>query len=89
MGNDDEAWKALCAFARNPVRSGDPREPWDVTTTPPKPKSTRKRRMTLARAMKQADRAGVKVGSVVMKPDGVTLELGEASNQPNPWDSVQ
>ena len=53
---NNEAWAAFCAFARNPFPDDD-REPWEVITTRPKPKPTRKRRMTLARAMKQANRA--------------------------------
>ena len=85
-----EAWAAFCAFARNPYPDDD-RERWDIVTTPrPKIKS-RKRRMTLGRAMKQANRAGVAVQSVTVKSDGVELQLGEAvtPDQANPWDSVQ
>jgi hypothetical protein len=87
MGNDD-AWRALCAFVKHPYPADD-REPWDIVTTRPKPRKTRKRRMTLARALKQADKAGVAVSSAVVKTDGVVLELGETSTQPNPWDKVQ
>jgi hypothetical protein len=87
-GNDD-AWQALCAFVRHPYRQSDLDEPWDIITTKPKSKQTRKRRMTVARAMKQATRAGVSVRNVVVKPDGVELQLGEAVETPNPWDSVQ
>ena len=85
----NEAWKAFCAFSRNPYPDDD-REPWDVVTTPrPKIKS-RKRRMTLARAMKQAKRAGLSVSEATVTSNGITLQLGEATpDQANPWDAVQ
>jgi hypothetical protein len=86
---NDDAWKAFCDFTKHPERHGDPREPWEIATTKPKPKQTRQRKMTLVRALKQADKAGVKVGSATVKPDGVMLELGETPDPPNPWDSVQ
>jgi hypothetical protein len=86
---NDDAWKALCDFAKHPERHGDPREPWEIVTTKPKPKQTRKHRVTLARALRQADRAGVSVSSATVKPDGVVLELGETPDQSNPWDNVQ
>jgi hypothetical protein len=91
MGHDDDdSWRALCAFAKNPHGADDPREPWEFVTTRPKPKQTRKRKMTLARALRQADKAGVAVRNAVVKPDGVELQLsGETPDQPNPWDSVQ
>ena len=88
----DEAWKAFCLFSRNPHRDRDPREPWDVVTTPRPKIKTRKRRMTLARAMKQANRAGVAVQSVTVKSDGVELQLGEAAtpdHEVNEWDVVK
>jgi hypothetical protein len=89
MGSTDDAWRALCAFVKHPYPADD-REPWDIVTTKPKKKQTRKRKMTLARALKQATKAGVAVSNVVVKPDGVELQLGETSNtQPNPWDKVQ
>ncbi|WP_283807437.1 hypothetical protein [Bradyrhizobium jicamae] len=44
----------------------------------------------MARALRQANKAGVSVSSAMVKPDGVVLELGETTpDQPNPWDSVQ
>jgi hypothetical protein len=54
------------------------------------PKPSRKRRITISRAMKQAAEAGLTVKGVVVKPDGaVELQLNEAaSDQPNPWDSI-
>jgi hypothetical protein len=89
MTDKPNPWGAFCAFSRNPYPDDD-REPWDVVTTPrPKIKS-RERQMTLARAMKQAKRAGVAVQSVTVKSDGVELQLGDATpDQANPWDSVQ
>jgi hypothetical protein len=57
--------------------------------TPPKPKKPRKRHMTVARALKQAAKAGLAVNNVVVKPDGVELRLNEAApDQPNPWHSI-
>jgi hypothetical protein len=75
-------------FCQTP-RQGDPREPWELVTTKPKPKQTRKRKVTLARALQQAGKAGVSISSATVKPDGVMLELGETPDQPNPWDGVQ
>ena len=88
MSNDD-AWRALCTFARHPYLQSDLDEPWDIITTKPKPKQTRKRTITLARAMKQATKAGVSVRNAMLKPDGVELQLGEPVETTNPWDSVQ
>jgi hypothetical protein len=91
MNND--AWAALCAFARHPERSADPRERWEFTTTP-KPKA-RKRKMTLVRAIRQAAKAGVAIRSAMLTPEGVELQLipGDhfeaAPDKPNPWDTVQ
>ena len=57
--------------------------------SPYKPKKPRKRHMTVARAMKQAAKAGLTVNNVVVKPDGVELRLNEAApDQPNPWHSI-
>jgi hypothetical protein len=101
MGNDeDDAWRAFCDFVKHPHphRDADPREPWEVITRPakPKPKQTRKRKVTLTRALKQADKAGVLVSGATVKPDGsVALELGNKSNGAslnddlNEWDSVK
>jgi hypothetical protein len=99
MGNnkhDSPGWRALCAFAKNPnayLYPDDP-EPWEVITTKPptkKLKRTRQRQLTLDRAMRQANKAGVAVKSATLTPDGVKLDLGDQANsdQPNPWDSVQ
>lgn len=92
MGKGNDGWQALCAFVRHPYPDDD-REPWDIITTRPKPKQTRKRRMTLARALRQADKAGVSVSNVVVKPEGVELQLGETPpsnghDQVNEWDEV-
>jgi hypothetical protein len=91
----DDAWNGLCDFVKHPQRYADPREPWEVITTPRKTRLTRKRRVTVARAMKQAVKAGVSVRDVIVKSDGsVELQLG---NQPpqnveadtaNEWDEV-
>jgi hypothetical protein len=88
----NQAWKALCEFVKHPYPvDHDPREPWEVTTTPPRPKTkTRNRKMTLARAMKQATKAGLAVASATVKPDGIELELGgrPTSQEVNEWDAV-
>jgi hypothetical protein len=53
------------------------------------PKPSRKRRMTVSRAMKQAAEAGLTVKGVVVKPDGaVELQLDAAPDQPNSWHSI-
>jgi hypothetical protein len=85
----DNPWTALCNFVKHPYPADD-RERWDIITTKPKPKQTRRRKMTLARAMKQATKAGVSVRQVMVKPEGVELQLGETVEiTPNEWDSVQ
>jgi hypothetical protein len=90
----DDPWRAFCLFARDPWRYTTPSDflaPWDVVTTTRK-KPTRKRKMTLDRAMKAASRAGVNVNCAVMAQDGsVRLELGDTNNghDVNEWDSVQ
>jgi hypothetical protein len=97
MGSNDTAWQNLIKFVENgciPDRDLDPRERWDIETYPPKPKRTRKRRMTLARAMRQASEADVAVSGVTVNADGsVTMMLGEAANGPgnglNEWDTVR
>jgi hypothetical protein len=65
-----------------------------VNITPPKPKRTRKRRMTLARAKRQADEAGLSVSAATYNEDGsLTLMFGKPGNGPceesNEWDTVQ
>ena len=82
--HDNDAWTALCAFAKDPERRGDYREPWEVPT------ARRKRKVSLARAMKQADKAGLSVTAATLTADGVELHWSEASaNTSNEWDSVQ
>jgi hypothetical protein len=92
MGKSETAWQAFCNFAKDPNYYKDPREAWEIADTlkPPK-KQTRKRKMTLGRAMKQANKAGVAVnGATITADGGVKLELGEASQiEVNPWDHVQ
>lgn len=85
-----DPWGALCAYAEFPYPNDD-REPWDVICTPRKKIRTRQRKVTLARALKQADQAGVAIRNATVTPNGIELQLGEATseNQPNPWDSVQ
>ncbi|MCK1715120.1 MULTISPECIES: hypothetical protein [unclassified Bradyrhizobium] len=73
MSGDDTAWQALIRFVANGCisdRDLESREPWDIETYPPRPKRTRKRRMTLSRAMRQASEAGIAVGSVTINTDG-------------------
>ena len=102
--DEDAAWRGVCDYYKaNPIigrsdyfpRSdyfADPREPWEIPLTPrAKP---RQRKMTVARAMKQAAKAGVAVRSATVKADGgVELQLGQSSQnekiEANPWDSVQ
>jgi hypothetical protein len=91
----DDGWKALCEFVRHPTRYREPDlEPWDVVPRPPKAKS-RKRRVTLARALRQAERADVPVRAATVRPDGsVALELGKSVTEnsvtdANEWDSVK
>jgi hypothetical protein len=91
----DDPWTALCDFVKHPQCYADPREPWEVITTPRKTRLTRKRRVTVARAMKQAAKAGVSVRDVIVKSDGsVALQLGEPvsanveADITNEWDEV-
>jgi hypothetical protein len=80
------SWAALCDF----VKTGpgdDTREPWEIVTSPAKPK--RRRKVTVDRAMRQAAKAGLSVSSATITADGgVELRIGEPQ-QPNPWDGVQ
>jgi hypothetical protein len=86
--DEDAAWRAFCDFSEN-MFCGDPREPWEVPPlSPPKPK-TRRRKMTVQQAMKQATKAGLAVQGVIVKADGVELQLSEAVETVNPWDQVQ
>jgi hypothetical protein len=84
----DDAWRALIDFAAGSPPTDD-REPWDVSTSPPKKK--RRRKVSLSRALAQANRAGVEVKAATLTPEGgVTIEIGEAdATKPNSWDDVQ
>jgi hypothetical protein len=90
--DDNAAWRAMVAFSKDPTAEVDPRESWEIHTVKPKQKQTRRRKMTLDRALKQASKAGVKVGTATVKPDGVVLELGGKppidDDEPNEWDAV-
>lgn len=51
---------------------------------------TRKRRVTIDRAMRQAAKAGVSVSAATITADGgVTLSLGEGQADRNEWDDVR
>jgi hypothetical protein len=95
----DEAWRAFCEFVKHPYPDRLDREPWEIHTAPRKAKPIRKRKVTLARAMKQASKAGVSISGATVKPEGsVALELGHAPNGStgstsndgdfNEWDEV-
>jgi hypothetical protein len=65
-----------------------------VNITLPKPKRTRKRRMTLARAKRQADEAGLPVSAAKYDEDGsLWVIFGEPAiglrDKDNEWDTVQ
>ncbi|WP_441232574.1 hypothetical protein [Bradyrhizobium sp. 1200_D9_N1_1] len=80
MDGRDDAWRAFIEFSKRGFVPGDDRERWDIETFPPKQKRTRKRRMTLARAMQQANDAGVAVSSATVNADGsVTLTFGKSA----------
>ena len=87
----DTAYRAFMKGV--PVRGGPSEvEPWDQETHPPKKQPIkRKCKVTIDRAMKQANQAGLSVSSATVTAEGgVKLELGETSNgQHNPWDDVQ
>ena len=93
--SNDAAWRAMCAFAKNPIAHGDPPllEPWEVTTRPAKPKiKTRKRWVTLHRAVRQASKAGVAISGATINGDGsATLQFSDEQQpqQENPWDAVR
>lgn len=91
MGKSETPWQALCNFAADPNYYKDPRETWEIleTTKPPAKKRSRKRKMTLDRAMRQVDKAGLRIASATLTPEGVKLELGEVDQTANPWDSIQ
>lgn len=94
MDSSDDAWRAFIDFSKRGFIPDDPRERWEIETFPPKQKRTRKRRMTLARAMRQAREAGVAVSGATVNADGsVTLTFGEAVSQSknaasSEWDEV-
>jgi hypothetical protein len=86
-------WTAFCAFGKHPYRYADLDEPWDIVTTPRPQIKTRKSQMTLARALKRADKAGVTFRNAVVEPEGVELQLGETPpgnghDQVDEWDEV-
>jgi hypothetical protein len=97
---NSEEWKACVEFIKKPIPLYHQR-PWPTPpispfAIKPKPpiqtiKRTRRRQLTLDRAMRQANKAGITVKSATLTPDGVKLDLGDQANsdQPNPWDSVQ
>lgn len=90
-GKSETAWEAFCNFAKEPNYYKDPRDMWEIADSlrPPK-KRTRKRKVTLDRAMKQASKAGVSVnGATITADGGVKLELGKDDVGPNEWDSIQ
>jgi hypothetical protein len=89
----DEKWKALCQFAKTGVSYfDDPREEWDIATHTAAAKPvTRRRRPSLARAKKQAAKAGVEVARYEIGSDG-TINVVPAKPEEtadNPWDRVQ
>lgn len=97
----NEAWKAFCDFATSQAKSRFPdEEPWDVVMAPAakaKPKLKRKRKPTIAAAMRQAAKAGVTPVAATIKPDGsVSLQFGCAdgdsssieARHENEWDEV-
>lgn len=94
MDGRDDAWQAFIEFSKRGFVPGDDRERWDIETFPPKQKRLRKRRMTLARAMRQATDAGVAVNGATVNADGsVTLLFSAAAPQSNgatdsEWDEV-
>jgi hypothetical protein len=92
MDDSDNAWQAFIDFSKHGFIPDDPRERWEIETFSPRQKRTRKRRMTLARAMRQASEAGVAVSGATVNSDGsVTLTFGEAapqSKKSSEWDEV-
>ncbi|MFB6448938.1 hypothetical protein [Bradyrhizobium tunisiense] len=85
--NWNNPWVGIVRFHDLPDHA-----PWDIETRPPKLKHTRKRRVTLTRAMRQADEAGVKVSGATLNANGsVTLQFGSpnVSEETNEWDTVQ
>jgi hypothetical protein len=93
MGSNDDAWQNLIRFVENGCisdRDLESREPWDIETYPPRPKRTRKRRITLTRAMRQASEAGVAVSGATVNADGsVTLAFGGAPSRINGQDTTE
>jgi hypothetical protein len=91
--SNDAAWQAFIRFSKYGFIPKDDREPWDIITRPRPAKRMHKRRVTLARAMRQASKAGVAVNGATVNVDGsVTLMFGETANgsgeNGNPWDEV-
>ena len=80
----DKAWKAFCEFAKNPRSEYQLQEHleerWDVVLVAPKRKPKKltrgPRKPTIAKAMRQATKAGVTPTGATINPDGgVTLEF--------------
>ena len=88
-----EKWKAMCEVAKTGVGYwDDPREEWDIPTRPAvKTKTRRRKPMTLARAKKQAAKAGLEVAHYELGSGGTIKVILASPDQPsdNPWDSVQ
>jgi len=62
----------------------------ELTARPPRRRSRRGKRLTLAAALKQADKAGAKVSGAVLDPSGaIELRFGEPGQEnSNSWDEV-
>jgi hypothetical protein len=97
IDDNDDAWQALIRFCANgcvPDHLLAQRAPWEIVTYPPKRKLTRKRRVTLSRAMQQASKAGLAVNAATVNADGsITLSFGETAPQnqgatSSEWDEV-
>jgi hypothetical protein len=65
----------------------DPTPPFDPFEDTPTPPRKRRRRFSLARAIKQAATAGMPVKAATLGAEGVTLEFGEPepTAESNPW----
>jgi hypothetical protein len=90
-----EKWKAMCEFAKTGMdrllENQNPNEPWDIVTSPAVKTKTRRRNPSLARAKKQAAKAGIEVARYEIASDG-TINIVPANPEEtadNPWDRVQ
>jgi hypothetical protein len=92
MNSNDNKWQALCDFAKHGAGYfADPREPWDVFTRPSV--KQRHRKPSLARAKKQAAKAGLDVARFEITGTGISVvpaspDQGSTTIE-NPWDQVQ